>query len=409
MTTPDIKREAVEKLGGIVRLHGDGYSDAGEAAHEYCQQHDMSYIPPFDDPDVIAGQGTVAVELLRQTKHELEAVFIPIGGGGLISGMSTYIKALRPEIRIIGVEPDDSDAMMQSIAADKRVILDDVGIFADGVAVKQVGEETFRLCRQYVDEYITVSTDELCAAIKDIYEDTRSIMEPAGALGIAGIKKWLRQEAQNGNEYQDKHFATVLTGANMNFDRLRHVSERAEIGEGRETVIAVIIPEERSSFQRLFEIIGDMSITEFNYRYGGPDLASIFIGFERTDGALLEARLAELQAHDYQPVDLSDNELVKVHGRHLVGGRAIGLEDERLFGFAFPERPGALLNFLEKISGRWNISLFHYRNHGSDFGRVLCGLQVPADTEVEFAQFLDDLGYRYVEQTDNPFNQLFLS
>lgn len=408
-TTPDIKREAVEKLGGIVRLHGDSYSDAGAAAHEYCAQHEMSYIPPYDDPDVIAGQGTVAAELLRQIEHNLDAVFVPIGGGGLISGMATYIKALRPEIKIIGVEPADSDAMTQSIAAGKRLELDDVGIFADGVAVKQVGEETFRLCQQYVDGYVTVSTDELCAAIKDIFEDTRSIMEPAGALGIAGIKKWLKQEHKKGNSHQDKHYATVLTGANMNFDRLRHVSERAEIGEGRETVIAVVIPERPGSFQHLFKIIGDMRITEFNYRYSGPNLASIFIGFERTEETHLKTRFDQLKAQGYQPVDLSDNEMAKVHGRHLVGGRAPELDDERLFSFAFPERPGALLDFLEMISGRWNISLFHYRNHGSDFGRVLCGLQVPPDTEADFAQFLDELDYRYTEQTNNPFNALFLS
>jgi len=408
-TTPEIKQESVEKLGGEVRLIGDSYSDAGVAAREFCEQHEMAYIPPFDDPDVIAGQGTVAAEIIRQIEAPLDALFIPVGGGGLIAGMACFIKAVRPEIKIIGVEPDDSDAMAQSLAADERVVLSDVGIFADGVAVKQVGEETFRLCREYVDEIVTVSTDELCAAIKDIYEDTRSMMEPAGALGIAGIKKWLKQQAAAGNAQSGRHYGTVLTGANMNFDRLRHVSERAEIGEGRESVIAVVIPEKPGSFQRLFQVIGEMNVTEFNYRYSGPDLAGIFIGFQRTDREQMRACFSELKHQGYQPVDLSENELAKVHGRHLVGGRAPELDDERLFSFVFPERPGALLNFLEQISGRWNISLFHYRNHGSDFGRVLCGLQVPEQTDDDFKHFLDELGYRYTEQTNNPFNALFLS
>lgn len=405
VTTPEIKREAVENLGGIVKLVGDSYSDTGSAAHAYCEQNGMTYIPPFDDPDVIAGQGTVAAEMMRQMQAPLDAVFVPVGGGGLIAGMGAYIKALRPDIRIIGVEPEDSDAMAQSLAAGERLVLDDVGIFADGVAVKQVGEETFRLCRQYVDEVITVSTDETCAAIKDIFEDTRSIMEPAGALGVAGIKKWLKQH----DSIRNRHYATVLTGANMNFDRLRHVSERAEIGEGRENIIAVVIPEKPGSFQKLLQTIGDMSVTEFNYRYSGPELASIFIGFKASNPQQVAACMANLKNGDYQPVDLSDNELTKVHGRHLVGGRAPELEDERLFAFQFPERPGALLNFLEQISGRWNISLFHYRNHGSDFGRVLCGMQVPANTEAEFDTFLGELGYHYSEQTNNPFNALFLS
>ncbi len=409
VTTPEIKRESVEKLGGIVKLVGDSYSDAGIAAHAYCEKNDMTYIPPFDDPDVIAGQGTVAAEMVRQMQAPIDAIFIPVGGGGLIAGMASFIKALRPEIKIIGVEPDDSNAMAQSLAAGERLVLDDVGIFADGVAVKQVGEETFKLCQQYVDEIIMVSTDETCAAIKDIFEDTRSIMEPAGALGVAGIKKWLKQLEERGERVINHHFATVLTGANMNFDRLRHVSERAEIGEGRENIIAVVIPERPGSFQQLLQTIGDMSVTEFNYRYSGPDLASIFIGFQTTDPELVSACMTDLKNSDYNPVDLSDNELTKVHGRHLVGGRAPELDDERLFAFQFPERPGALLNFLEQISGRWNISLFHYRNHGSDFGRVLCGMQVPEATEAEFDNFLEELGYHYSEQTNNPFNALFLS
>lgn len=409
ITTPDIKRESVENLGGEVRLVGDSYSDAGTAAHDYCQSKGMTYIPPFDDPDVIAGQGTVAAEIIRQTQHPLDAIFIPIGGGGLISGMAAFIKAVRPEIKIIGVEPDDSDAMAQSIVAGQRLVLDDVGIFADGVAVKQVGKETFRLCQQYVDEFMVVSTDELCAAIKDVYEDTRSIMEPAGALGVAGIKKWLKLKEEQGEPQKNRHYAAILTGANMNFDRLRHVSERAEIGEGRENIIAVVIPEERGSFQRLFRVIGDVHVTEFNYRYSGPDMASIFIGFQATDQTVVERCLDKLKKNNFQPVDLSANELTKVHGRHLVGGRAPQLNDERMLSFQFPERPGALLDFLEQISGRWNISLFHYRNHGSDFGRVLCGLQVPEETETEFAQFLADLGYHYSDQSNNPFNELFLS
>ena len=408
-TTPDIKKNAVKNLGGEVILHGDSYSDAGAAADEYCKIHKMTYIPPFDDPDVIAGQGTVAYELLHQTTQDIDTVFIPVGGGGLLAGMAVYIKAVRPDIKIVGVEPDDSNAMSLSIAAGERLILDDVGIFADGVAVKQVGKTTFELCQQYVDDYICVSTDELCAAIKDIYEDTRSIMEPAGALGIAGIKKYLKQAETSGNPQTGQCFATVLTGANMNFDRLRHVSERAELGEGREAVIAVVIPEEPGSFQRLFEFIGDMSITEFNYRYSSPDSASIFIGIKKDSNEQIQALIATLEKQGYKPIDLSNNELAKVHGRHLVGGHAHSLTDEKLYTFEFPERPRALLDFLEKISGRWNISLFHYRNHGSDFGRVLCGLQVSDDSKQDFEAFLSDMAYRYTDETKNPYNELFLS
>ncbi len=403
-TTPELKQDSVDALGGIVKLEGDSYSDAGLAAAEYCKTHDVTYIPPFDDEDVIAGAGTVAAEILRQMESPLEAVFIPIGGGGLISGMACYIKAVNPTIKVIGVEPNDSAAMLDSIQDDERVSLPTVGIFADGVAVKKVGEKTFAICQQYVDEIITISTDEMCAAIKDIYEDTRSVMEPAGALGLAGIKKWLQL-----NPSKDKHFATVLSGANMNFDRLRHVSERAEIGEGRETVLAVQIPEKPGSFQRLFNFIGDLTVTEFNYRYSGADKeASIFIGIQKTDPELIAERIQTLADESYKPVDLSGNELAKVHGRHLVGGRAHNLQDERLYTFEFPERPMALKEFLEQISGRWNISLFHYRNHGSDFGRVLCGLQVPENTQAEFEIFLAELGYGYTFEDKNPFTELFL-
>ncbi len=406
-TTPEIKIEAVQSFGATVELFGESFSDAASYAKKLCDAQHKTYIPPFDDPAIIAGQGTVAAELLEQHAGPIDALFIPIGGGGLVAGMAAYIKAVRPEIKIIGVEPNDSNAMQLSLAADERIELSDVGIFADGVAVKLVGEETFKLCQLYVDEMVTVSTDETCAAMKDIFEDTRSIMEPSGALGVAGIKKWLSQ--------QDKiktglNLVTVLTGANVNFDRLRHVSERTDIGEGREKIIAVSIPEKPGSFQKLLTVIGDLSVTEFNYRYSGPDGdASIFVGFKCDDPEVVASRMQQMQALGFEPVDFSDNELAKLHGRHLVGGRVHELKDERIFSFEFPERSGALLNFLEKVSGRWNISLFHYRNHGSDFGRVLCGIQVPVKTESAFSDFLQDLAYKFEEQTDNPFNKLFLS
>lgn len=404
VTTPDIKINAVESFGGTVKLVGESYSDADAYAYDLCKQQKKTYISPFDDPDVIAGQGTVAAEIWREHSGSIDAVFVPIGGGGLIAGMATYLKALDPNLPIVGVEPVDSNAMGKSLQAGERIELDDVGIFADGVAVKKVGEENFRLCQKYVDEVITITTDEMCAAIKDIFEDTRSIMEPSGALGVAGIKKWIKQNPGTG-----RNLITVLTGANLNFDRLRHISERTAIGEGLETILGVTISEQPGSFQTLFNSLGDLSVTEFNYRYGDSESASIFIGFNCGDKAVVEQRVKVLGDLHFDPVNLTDNSLAKLHGRYLVGGRAQELEDERLFSFQFPERKGALVNFLNKVSGRWNISLFHYRNHGSDFGRVLCGMQVPADTENAFQEFLNELGYSYDEQTDNAFNRLFLS
>ncbi|MFT5260299.1 MAG: threonine dehydratase [Saprospiraceae bacterium] len=403
-TTPEIKQRAVKSFGAEVVLIGDSYSDASVHAAALVKEQQKTYIPPFDDPDVIAGQGTVAAEIWRQHSGAIDAVFIPIGGGGLAAGMSAYFKALNPEIKIIGVEPIDSNAMGLSIAAGKRIELEEVGIFADGVAVKKVGEETFKLCKEYLDEVITISTDEMCAAIKDIFEDTRSIVEPSGALGVAGIKKWLKA-----NPGEGQNLVTVLTGANLNFDRLRHVAERTAIGEGNEKLIAVTIPEEAGSFQTLFRTLGDLSVTEFNYRYGDEKQASIFVGFNCADPEIVKERLGLLANKGFKPVDLTDNSLAKLHGRYLVGGRAHELTDERIFSFQFPERRGALLDYLEQISGRWNISLFHYRNHGSDFGRVLCGMQVPKETEKQFDEFLTKLGYTYSEQTDNAFNELFLS
>ena len=403
-TTPDIKINAVKSFGGTVKLFGESYSDAAAYAHDLCVQEKKTYIPPFDDPDVIAGQGTVAAEIWREHSASIDAVFVPIGGGGLIAGMAAYLKALDSSLHIVGVEPVDSNAMGKSLDAGERIELDDVGLFADGVAVKKVGEEPFKLCQQYVDEVITITNDEMCAAIKDIFEDTRSIVEPSGALGVAGIKKWIKDNPGTG-----RNLITVLTGANLNFDRLRHISERTAIGEGLETILGVTIPEKPGSFQRLFNSLGELSVTEFNYRYGDSESASIFVGFNCNDKELVAQRIQVLSDLQFDPVDLTDNSLAKLHGRHLVGGRAQELEDERLFSFQFPERKGALINFLNKVSGRWNITLFHYRNHGSDFGRVLCGMQVPPDTQQAFQAFLDELGYNVDEQTDNAFNRLFLS
>jgi len=402
-TAPEIKQQAVKSYGAKVKLVGESYSDAEGYARTLCEKEGKVYVPPFDDPDVIAGQGTIGAEIVRQFPHSIDAIFIPIGGGGLISGVSAFMKAVRPEVKIIGVEPEDSNAMALSVQAGKRIELDEVGIFADGVAVKKVGEETFRLVQQYVDEIITVSTDEMCAAIKDIFEDTRSIMEPAGALAVAGAKRYISD-----NQVRNQNLITIASGANINFDRLRHVSERTEIGEGREAVLAVTIPEEPGSFLEFCRLIGKTPVTEFNYRYASDKQAHIFVGFQCADKGHSKRCVTLLSEQGYDTIDLSDNELAKVHGRHLVGGRAPGLQDERLFSFEFPERPGALLNFLEQISHRWNISLFHYRNHGSDFGRVLCGLQVPVETNTDFDAFLVKLGYRNHEVSDNPFIERFL-
>lgn len=402
-TTPRIKVDAVEAMGGVPVLYGASYSDAAEKAAELVDELGLSYIHPFDAPDVIAGQGTVGKEILDEL-DDVDAIFICVGGGGLLAGIAAYVKAVKPEIQIIGVEPDDSDAMTRSLAVGERVVLDKVGIFADGVAVKQVGEETFRLSQQYVDDMITVSTDEICAAIKDVFEDTRSVLEPAGAVGLAGLKKYCKA-----NGWEGKTLAVTASGANMNFDRLRHVSERTEFAERREGVLAVKIPEAPGSFKRFCQAIGGLNITEFNYRYADSAQAIIYVGVEIRNADQLDSLLTSLREQGYETLDLTDNEMAKLHLRHMVGGRGQNVADEIVYRFRFPESPGALMTFLQTLGQKWNISLFHYRNHGADFGRVLCGLQVPEACREDFTKVLDDIGYIYVEETENPAYQLFLS
>ena len=403
-TTPRIKVEAVRALGAKAILHGDSYDEACEHSQQLMQKHGYTFIHPFDDPDVIAGQGTVAMELLRQHPDPLDAVFICCGGGGLLAGMAAYIKALRPEIRVIGVEPDDAPSMQQALEKNRRVKLAQVGIFADGAAVRQAGKETYRLARQYVDEMLLVSTDEICAAIKDIFDDTRVMAEPAGALGVAGLKKYLEQ-----NDIQGGRYAAVLSGANINFDRLRHVTERAELGEHREALFAATIPERPGSFRKFCDAIGKRGITEFNYRYADSRDAHVFVGVQLTGGREeADSLLDELQTKGYPIVDLSDNEMAKAHLRHMVGGHASEVGEEIVFRFEFPERPGALIRFLTHMGQNWNISLFHYRNHGAAYGRVLVGMQVPKGEKPRLKQFLKDLGYAHWEETDNPVYRLFL-
>jgi len=403
VTTPSIKIDAVRNLGGEVVLHGDNYDAAYAQALRIGQDQGLTFVHPYDDPDVIAGQGTVALEILKQHRGELHVVFVPVGGGGLIGGIAAYIKALRPEIRIVGVEPEDADAMERSLKTGGRVLLDHVGIFADGVAVRQVGEETFRLARLYVDEMVIVTNDEICAAIKDIFEDTRSILEPAGALAVAGLKRYVERERAAGLQ-----LVAIASGANMNFDRLRHVAERAELGERREAILAVTIPERPGSFRNFCAAIGKHNITEFNYRFSDPQSAHVFAGIQIGDTRETQGLIETLRAQGYATLDMTDNEMAKLHVRHLVGGRAPNAVNEILYRFIFPERPGALMNFLDKMGGAWNISLFHYRNHGADFGRVLIGMQVPPQDKPAFQAFLDKLGYEYTEETANPAYKLFL-
>jgi threonine dehydratase len=405
VTTPAIKIDAVESLGGEVLLHGDTYDDAYAKARELEVNHQLTFVHPFDDPLVIAGQGTVGLELIAQMDADVDAVFVPVGGGGLISGIATYLKARRPGIRIIGVEAEDSAAMKVSMEAGEPVTLDHVGIFADGVAVKRVGDETFRLCQLHVDEIVTVDTDQICAAIRDVFEDTRSILEPAGALAVAGAKKYI-----NENSLSDKSFVVINGGANVNFDRLRHIAERAAIGEQRELLLAVEIPEEPGSFRSFCEALGRRGITEFNYRYSDADRAHIFVGVALRRGATeRDALVSRLEGLGYKLADLSNNEMAKLHVRHMVGGRAANIENERLFRFEFPERPGALLDFLQAIGTNWNISLFHYRNYGSDYGRVLAGIQVADSESAELEAHLSELGYSHFEESDNPAYSMFLS
>ena len=403
VTTPRLKVDAVQALGGEVVLHGDSYSDAHGHALLLQRDQSLTFVHPFDDPDVIAGQGTVAMEILRQHQGPLDAVFVAIGGGGLISGVASYIKAVRPDVRVIGVQTVDSDAMLQSVRKGRRVTLADVGLFSDGTAVKLVGEETFRIARALVDDYVVVDTDAVCAAIKDVFQDTRSILEPAGALGVAGIKQYVAEHKLKGQT-----FVAITCGANMNFDRLRFVAERAEIGEQREALFAVTIPEERGSFKRFCELLGPRSVTEFNYRISDARVAHVFVGLamQRRDEAERISKVFRKQG--FATVDLTDDELAKEHVRHMVGGRSELAHDERLFRFQFPERPGALMRFLSAMHPGWNISLFHYRNQGADYGRILVGLQVPAGDEAGFDDFLRTLAYPCTEETRNPVVALFL-
>jgi len=403
-TTPRIKVDAVRARGAEVVLHGDNYDSAYAHAEKLAGKHRLTFVHPYDDPDVIAGQGTIAMEILKQHTGRIHSVFVPVGGGGLIAGIAAFIKEVRPEIKVIGVEPDDADAMYQSLKSGRRVRLKEVGIFHDGVAVRQVGKETFALARKLVDEIVLVSTDETCAAIKDMFEDTRSIMEPAGALSVAGLKKYVQREGTTGAD-----MIAIASGANMNFDRLRHVSERAEIGERREAILAVTIPEVPGSFRKFCATIGKRSITEFNYRYADPKNAHIYVGLQIQDSSEMDALVRRLRKTGYATVDLTDNEMAKLHVRHLVGGRAPQAEHELIYRFEFPERPGALMEFLRKMGTGWNISLFHYRNHGADFGRVLCGLQVPPGDARAFRDFLRNLGYPYADETGNPAYELFLA
>jgi threonine dehydratase len=402
-TSPQIKIQAVASRGAKVVLHGDSYSDAYQHALELEQQNGMIFVHPYDDPDVIAGQGTIAMEILRQHPQTIHAIFAPIGGGGLISGVAAYVKELRPDIKIIGVQPVDSDAMHQSLKSKRRVTLEHVGLFSDGVAVKQVGTETFRLCRKLVDEIILVDTDTACAAIKDVFEDTRSILEPAGALSVAGAKLYAAREKLKGET-----LVAIATGANMNFDRLRFIAERAEIGEQREAILAVTIPETPGSFRKFCALLGKRNITEFNYRYDNPKAAHVFVGIQVRDQLETKELVEKLQHNKLATLDLSHNEMAKLHLRHLVGGHAREIKDEIMFRFEFPERPGALMLFLNSMNHSWNISLFHYRNHGADYGRVLVGMQVPHHDKKALKTFLDTLGYRYWDESNNPAYKLFL-
>jgi len=403
-TTPEIKVQAVDKLKARIVLHGDDYQDAYLHALEIAEAKGLTFVHPYDDPHTIAGQGTVGMEILRQYTGDIEAIFVPVGGGGLIAGIAAYVKALRPEIKVIGVEPVDAASMTRSLEKGRRVTLDEVGIFADGVAVRQVGKETFRLARKLVDGMVTVSVDEICAAIKDLFEDTRCIAEPAGALAVAGMKKYAAEHGLQG-----KTLVAINSGANVNFDRLRHISERAELGENRESLFAVTIPERPGSFRKFCSILGKRSVTEFNYRYADNSDAQIFVGVRLNGGETEKATiLAALDKGGYAVTDLTDNDTAKLHVRYMVGGSPRELENEVLYRFQFPERPGALLNFLTELGGRWNISLFHYRNHGAAFGRVLCGMQVPKSDMPDFRKFLAATGYNHWPETENPVYRTFL-
>jgi len=403
VTTPQVKVDAVRSRGGMVLLHGDTYDDAYAYARQLEAEKGLTFIHPFDDPDVIAGQGTIGMEILRQYQQPIHAIFVAIGGGGLISGIGAYVKQLRPEIKVIGVEPVDADAMSRSLQAGKRVRLSQVGLFADGVAVREVGKETFRLCQQYVDEILLVDTDATCAAIKDVFEDTRSIVEPAGALAIAGAKAYVERE-----QIQDKTLVAIACGANMNFDRLRFVAERAELGERREAIFAVTIPEEPGSLRKFCNCIGRRNLTEFNYRIADDQEAHIFVGVQIQNRADAAKMVETFEKSGFKTLDLTDDELTKMHLRHMVGGHSSLARNELLYRFEFPERPGALMQFVGSMSPNWNISLFHYRNNGADYGRIVVGMQVPPDEMEEWQAFLDTLGYRYWDENQNLAYKLFV-
>ncbi len=403
-TTPEIKVESVRARGARVVLHGDTYDEASAHSKKLAKEKNYIYVHPFDDPDVIAGQGTIGMEILRQVTGPLDVVFVPVGGGGLIAGVAAYIKYVRPEVKVIGVEADDSACMKAALEKGRRVVLPEVGIFADGVAVAQAGKETFRIVQHCVDEIVTVSTDEICGAIKDIFNDTRSIAEPAGALAVAGLKKYVEQR-----RLKNKTLLAIDSGANVNFDRLRHISERSELGERREAIVAVVIPEQTGSFKAFCEALGKRNITEFNYRYSDAGEAQVFVGVQLSDSESARRDLIrELKGKKYRVLDMTDNEMAKLHVRHQVGGHAPGIENEVVFRFEFPERPGALMKFLQTLGQRWNISLFHYRNHGAAYGRVMVGLQVPPKEKKLARAYFDKIGYPYHEETENDAYQMFL-
>ncbi|MFV8836386.1 threonine ammonia-lyase, biosynthetic [Aquisalimonas sp. APHAB1-3] len=404
-TTPSIKVDAARRLGGKVILHGDSYDEAAAHATKLMEERGMTWIPPYDAPEIIAGQGTVGMEILHQHPQKLHAIFVPVGGGGLAAGVATYVKQLRPDVKVIGVEPEDAPTLHAALKANKRVQLEQVGLFADGVAVRQIGKETFRVLRKHIDDVVLVTTDEICAGIRDIFDDTRTINEPAGALAVAGLKKYVETTGIEG-----EHLVAINSGANMNFSRLGHVAERAEVGEHREAVLAVTIPERPGSFRQFCQAIGKRQVTEFNYRFSDPQQAHVFVGLGLQDGLHEKDDLvAHLTENDYPVLDLTDNEMAKVHLRHMVGGHGHQVEHERVFRFEFPERPGALMQFLNQLGRKFNISMFHYRNHGAAYGRVFVGIQVPPEHAERFDQFLDGIGYRFEEETDNPAYALFLS
>ncbi len=401
--TPEIKVASAKARGAKVILKGDAFAEASEYAQELVKEKGYTYIPPYDHPEVIAGQGTVAMEILRQYPADIDAIFVPVGGGGLIAGIAAYVKYLRPDIKVIGVEAEDAACLKAAMDAGERVILDQVGIFAEGVAVAQIGEEPFRIAQHFVDDVITVNTDEICAAVKDVFEDTRAVSEPSGALSLAGLKKYVQQ-----NNTKGETLICINSGANTNFDRLQHIAERAELGEKREAILAVTIPERPGSFKQFCKIVGRRMVTEFNYRYSDSRDAKIFVGIQLKDINDRAELIRSLDAEGYPTIDLSDNEMAKLHIRHLGGGRNDDIENEQLFRFEFPERPGALLNFLNNLGQNWNISLFHYRNHGAAYGRVLIGMQVPNKDKQKVSEYLDRIGYRYWDESGNPAYHLFL-